>query len=130
MEGLGVFRGMPDVFETVRSTVAAFEPCAAGLVGRYAMNIEFTNRGGCGQRKTATVVDYVRHRLEANSSGGAVESAEENAYSAQYALARLIVLLIDKKVMTLDDIGAVVGAPWDKDDLTVSDAPRDFFGRL
>ena len=130
MEGLGVFRGMPDVFATVRSTVAAFEPCAAGLVWNYAMNIEFTNRGGCGQRKTATVVDYVRHRLEANSSGGAVESAKENAYSAHDALARLIILLIDKKVMTLDDIGAVVGAPWDKDDLTVSDAPRDFFGRL
>jgi ABC-type uncharacterized transport system fused permease/ATPase subunit len=33
MEGLGVsFRCAPDVFATVRSTVAVFEPCAAGLV--------------------------------------------------------------------------------------------------
>ena len=30
MEGLGVARGMPDMFATVRSTVAVFEPCAAG----------------------------------------------------------------------------------------------------
>ena len=32
MEGLGVSRGTPDVFATVRSAVAVFEPCAAGLV--------------------------------------------------------------------------------------------------
>ena len=30
MEGLGVSRGTPDVFATVHSTVAVFEPCKAG----------------------------------------------------------------------------------------------------
>ena len=35
--GLGVSREAPDVFATVRSTVAVFEPCVAGLVLEHEM---------------------------------------------------------------------------------------------
>ena len=93
------------------------------------MNVEFTNHGEDGARKTAHLQDYIRHRLKANSSGGIAESAGENAYSAQDAVARLVRLLVDKGLLSLSDVGAVVGPPWDGDDLSLSDGQQDFFLR-
>ena len=93
------------------------------------MNVEFTNRGGDGSRKVAPLEDYIKHRLEANSSGGSVECAADNAYSAHYALARLVRLLVSKGVISLQEVGAVVGSPWDGDNLSISEKEQDFFIR-
>jgi len=90
------------------------------------MNVEFTNQGGDGKRKTAHIADYIRHRLSV-AAEGQVETAQAQADAAHDAIARLVHLLVAKGILTLQDVGSVVGPPWNRDDLRLSAGPRDFF---